>query len=168
MPVGAVVEAKAAHRRRTGRERDAVAEHHGPVGRHVADPLGEQALDVVHRRIPGVVVEVDVRHHRDPGAQQRAAAVRLVALRDQQVSPARPGVPAQLRHLAAHEPGRVEPEPVGREGDHGGGGRLPVRPRDADRRLQRNQLGEQLSTVDDAKPKLRCSGQLVELVGHRR
>ena len=56
----------------------------------------------------------------------------------------RPGVAAELRDLAADEPGRVEAELGEDEGDHPGRRRLPVRAGDDDRAPQRDELGEEV------------------------
>ena len=59
---------------------------------------------------------------------------------------ARTGVAAELRHLAADQERRVEPEPVETERDHRRGRRLAVCAGDDDRRPERDELGEQLAS----------------------
>ena len=55
-------------------------------------------------------------------------AVRLVGLGDEQLSTARAGVSAKLRHVAADEPRRIEAEPGRGVGDHRRRRGLPVGP----------------------------------------
>jgi hypothetical protein len=111
--------------------------------RHLPQPRLEQPLDLRERTKLGVVVEVDVRDDGDPRTEPLDRPVRLVPFHDE---PPRPGprVPAQLRHLAADQKGRVPPEPVEDVRDHRRRRRLPVRACDDDRVLQRDELGQEL------------------------
>ena len=96
------------------------------------------------------MVEIDIRDHRDPRAQEAQRAVGLVALGDEPALP-RSAVAAELRHVAADQEGRIEPEPVEAERDHGGRRRLPVRARDGDRGAKRDELGEQLPARGESR-----------------
>src|SRR5205814_2071653 len=75
------------------------------------------------RRKGRVMVEVDIRDDGDLGGERKDGAVGLVAF-DDEPTRAGAGVASELRHLAADEKGRVEPEPVEDECDHGRRGRL--------------------------------------------
>ena len=100
--------------------------------RHAAQPVLEERLDLGPRDERRVVVEVDVEEHGDLRSQGGDGAIRLVPFDDEPAG-ARPGVAAELRHVAADEERRPEAEPVEAEGDHRAGGRLPVRAGDDDR-----------------------------------
>ena len=91
----------------------------------------------------GVVVEVDVRHHRHLRAQRKDRPVRLVSLDHEPPLP-RAGVRAELGHLAADDPARVTAGRAQRERDHGRGRRLAVRAGDDDRPARSDELREQL------------------------
>ena len=107
------------------------------------EPVGEERLDLGARGEFRVVVEIDVRDHRDLGAKGGDRAVRFVSFDDEPAA-ARSRVAAELRDLAADQEGRVVAEPVEAERDHGGGRRLPMRAGDHDRALQGDELGEKL------------------------
>ncbi len=99
------------------------------------EPVGEERLDLGARGELAVVVEIDVRDHRDLGAKCGDRPVGLVSL-DDEPALTRPRVAAELRHLAADQEGRVVAEPVEAERDHRGSRRLPVRAGDHDRRCR--------------------------------
>ena len=99
--------------------------------------------------------------------QQRQRAVRLVGLGHQQRAATGPGVAAQLRHLAADQVGGIEPQLLGRVGDHGRGGGLAVGAGHADRAPRGHHLGEQLGAVQPAQAQL-AGGQQLRLVGGDR
>ena len=89
------------------------------------------------------MVELDVRHRRDLGAQERDRPIRLVALDDEPALP-HAGVSPELGYDAADDPRRIVTELAQDVRDHRGGRRLPVRAADDDRASQRDELGEEL------------------------
>ena len=75
------------------------------------EPVGEQGLDLCVRGEFAVMIEIDVRDHRDLGAQGGDCPIGLVAL-DHQPASAGPRVPAQLRYLTADQEARIVAQPV--------------------------------------------------------
>ena len=106
-------------------------------------PAVERSLELGERAELAVVVELDVRHHRDLGREREDGAVGLVALDDEPALP-RARVAAELRHRRADQPGGVAAGLGESEGDHRRGRPLSVRAADDDRAAQRDELGEEL------------------------
>ena len=93
-----------------------------------------------------MVIEIDVRNDGDPRPQCRHRPIRFVALDDEPAA-AGPRIAAELRNVAADQPGWIATGPLEPEGDHRGGRRLAVCAGDDDRITQRHELGEQLRTA---------------------
>ena len=110
--------------------------------RDVREPCLDRRLELGCGPVRRVMVELDVRHDRDPRPQRERGAVGLVALDDEPARP-RAGVAAELRDDPSHDPGRVVSGLAQRVRDHRGRRRLAVRAGDDDRRLRRDQLGEE-------------------------
>ena len=89
------------------------------------------------------MVELDVRDDGDLRPQPLDGAVGLVALDDEPALP-RAGVAAELRDLAADEPGRVEAELGSANAIIPVVVVLPCAPGDDDRTTQRDELGEEV------------------------
>src|SRR5439155_23580993 len=111
--------------------------------RHLGEPALEELLELGGGSEGCVVVEVDVRDYGDLRTQALDRAVGFIALDDK---PAGTGarVPVEVRNRPANEERWIVAEPVEAEGDHPGGGRLPVRARDDERAAQRDELREQV------------------------
>jgi len=109
----------------------------------VRQPVRELCLELSGRRELRVMVELDVRHHRDLGGQREHRAVRLVAL-DDEVPAAEAGVRAELRHRRADQPRRVVPGLAQGERDHRGRRALPMCAADDDRRPRADELAQEL------------------------
>ena len=109
--------------------------------------FGEKRLEKLPhlggRRKRRVVVELDVGDDRDLRPEPLDGAIGLVSLDDEPAFP-RAGVAAELRHLAADEPGRIVTELTQRKRDHRRRGRLAVRAGDDDRPAQRDELVEEI------------------------
>ena len=111
--------------------------------RHLGEPGVEERAQLGLRRVRRVMVELDVREHGDLRTQRADRAVGLVTL-DHEPTAADAGVPAELRHDPADDPGRVTAGLLEHEGDHRRGRRLAVRTADHDRRLCRDELRQEV------------------------
>ena len=104
-----------------------------------------------------VVVELDVRQHRDLDLQAEHRAIGLVGLDDQPLALA----PVRVRHAvadrAADEPARLEARRAHRMDDHRGGRRLAVGAGDRDRAPQRGQLASSSARGRSASPRSRAA-----------
>jgi hypothetical protein len=107
------------------------------------EPLVEERRQLRLGSVRGMVVELDVRDHRDLGPKEADRAVGLVPLDDE---PALPGtrVPTELRHDASDDPRGIVAELPQHERDHGGRRRLPVGPAHDDGATEPDELGEEL------------------------
>ena len=124
------------------RERDRVEQLAADDLGHLGEPRIEAGAELRDRGPARMVVELDVRQHREPGTELEHGAIRLVALDDQPAG-ARACVAAELRHDAADDPGRVVAGLLQAERDHGRGRRLPVRTGDDDRGSRGDELREE-------------------------
>ena len=104
----------------------------GAAGADAADEGLEGLVDLVHRGVVGVVVELDVEDDRDLGRVLVEAAVALVGLGDEDLAVAVLGVGAGGVEVAADGVRRVEAEGAEGDGEHGGRGRLAVGAGDRD------------------------------------
>ena len=119
--------------------------------RNAIEPVREEARELHLGCKRRVMVDLDVRHHRDLWREQRNGPVRLVALNDEPAR-AHAGVPAELRNHAAHDEGRVVAELAKDVRDHRCGGRLPVRAAYDDCPAQRDKLCEEFSARSPRHP----------------
>ena len=113
--------------------------------RHVHEPALEEQLHLGPRPERRVMVEVDVRHDGDAGSERGDRAVGFVSLHDQPACTGA-GIAAELRNVAADQPGGLAAESLEAEGDHAGGRRLPVGACDDDRVTQGDELRQQLGS----------------------
>lgn len=127
------------------------------------DPAGERLeglVDLVHRRVVRVVVQLDVEDDRDPRGVLLEAPVALVGLRDEEVALAVRGVGAGALQVAADRVRRVEAQAGQGDREHRGGGGLAVRAGDGDRAQAVHQGGQRVGTVHHRHGQLRRADQL--------
>ena len=129
--------------------------------------LRERLLELAERAVGGVVVELDVGHHRHVAGELEERAVRLVGLGHDPVAlaPARIG-PAGA-HLAAHDEGRVASGLEQHVGDHGRGGGLAVGAGHRDRALEPRELAQQVAAVAHRGAGGPGRGELGVVIGDR-
>ncbi len=132
----------------------------GAAGADAADEGLEGLVDLVHRGVVGVVVQLDVEDDGDLGGVLVEAAVALVGLGDEDLALAVLGVGAGGVQVAADGVRRLETERAEGDGEHGGGGRLAVGAGDGDRAQAVHQGREGVGAVHDRDAALVGGGQL--------
>src|SRR6185295_20104892 len=83
----------------------------------VREPFAEELLDLGSRAERRVVIQVNVRHHRDARSQSRDRAVGFVAF-DDEPPRSSPGVSTELRNVSSDQPRRLAAETLEAERDH--------------------------------------------------
>ncbi|SCG07727.1 hypothetical protein GA0115255_123106 [Streptomyces sp. Ncost-T6T-2b] len=127
----------------------------GAAGDDLADEGLEGVVDLVHRGVVRVVVQLDVEDDRDLGVVLLEAAVALVRLRDEDVPFAVRGVGARALQVAADGVRGGQAQRGEGDGQHGGGGGLAVGAGHRDGPQAVHQGGQGVRAVDDR------DGQLV-------
>lgn len=126
----------------------------------LADEGLEGLVDLVHRRVVRVVVQLDVEDDRDLGGVLLEAPVALVGLGDEDVAAAVRGIGAGALQVAADGVRGIEGELGEGDGEHRRGGRLAVGAGDRDGAQTVHQRGERVGAVDDGDVQLGGADQL--------
>ena len=130
--------------------------------------LDEGPLELAQRAERGVVVELDVGHHRHLGHELEEGAIRLVRLDHHPLPPPPGGVRAGRAQLPADQERGVSaalPQGVSRHPRRGG---LAMGAGDRDAAPQPRDLAQQVPAVQYRKAALAGRGQLGVVLGDRR
>jgi hypothetical protein len=120
----------------------------------------ERLVDLLHRGVVGVVVQLDVEDDGDLGGVPVEAAVALVGLGDEQLAVAVLRVGRRGVEVAADRVRGAQAEGAQRDGEHGGRRGLAVGSGDGDRPPPGRQGGERLGAVEDGQAAQAGGGQL--------
>lgn len=135
-------------------------DHQGATGDDLVGERLERLVDLVHRGVVRVVVQLDVEDDRDLGVVLLEAAVALVRLGDEDRALAVRGVGAEVGEVAADGVRGVEVQLGQGDGQHRRGGRLAVRTGHRDGAQPAHERGERVGAVDDGDRQLGGAQQL--------